>query len=92
MNSLLDYYRMKTDTDTDTIYFEKVKEEDIKICGKPLREVITILNGLEAERIAGIELCIENINKYMEIILKEQQESLIKAMDRRFGEVKNESN
>ena len=49
MNSLLDYYRMKKDTDTDTIYFQRVKEEDIKICGKSLNEVITILNGLELE-------------------------------------------
>ena len=86
MSSLLEYYRMKTDTDTDTIYFEKVKEEDIKICGKTLREVITILNGLEAEKITGMELCLENINKYMELILKEQQESLIKTLNERFGE------
>ena len=88
MNSLLDYYRKKTDTDTDTIYFERVKEEDITICGKPLREVIAILNGLEAEKITGIELCIENINKYIELILKEQQESLNKALESKFkGEV-----
>lgn len=85
MNSLLDYYRMKKDTDTNTIYFEKVKEEDIKICGKTLKEVITILNGLEAERIAGIELCIENINKYIELILEEQQKNLTKALNDRFG-------
>ena len=90
MNSLLDYYRMKRDYDTDTIYFEKVKEEDIKICGKTLREVITILNGLEAERITGMELCIENINKYMELILKEQQESLTKALNKSFGDVDDE--
>lgn len=87
MNSLLDYYRMKKDTDTDTIYFERVKEEDIKICGKSLTEVITILNGLEAERITGIELCMENINKYMELILKEQQEILVKSLNEKFGEV-----
>ncbi len=90
MNSLLDYYRMKRDYDTDTIYFEKVKEEDIKICGKTLREVITILNGLEAERVSGMELCMENINKYMELILKEQQESLTKALNKRFGDVDDE--
>lgn len=85
MDSLLDYYRMKTDTDTNTIYFEKVKEEDIKICGKTLKEVIIILNGLEAERIAGIELCVENINKYIELILEEQQKNLTKALNDRFG-------
>ena len=90
MNSLLDYYRMKRDYDTDTIYFEKVKEEDIKICGKTLREVISILNGLEAEKITGMELCMENINKYMELILKEQQESLTKALNKRFGDVDDE--
>ncbi len=80
MNTLLEYYRMKNDTDTDTIYFERVKEEDIRICGKTLKEVIMILNGLEAERITGIKLCMENINNYMDIILKEQQEQIKKAL------------
>lgn len=85
MNSLLNYYRMKTDTDTDTIYFERVKKEDIKICGKTLEEVIMILNGLEAERITDIKLCLENVNKYIDLILKEQQETLSKALNDRFG-------
>ena len=62
MNSLLDYYRMKKDTDTDTIYFQRVKEEDIKICGKSLNEVITILNGLELEKITNIEMTMENLS------------------------------
>ena len=80
MNTLLEYYRMKNDTDTNTIYFERVKEEDIRICGKTLKEIIMILNGLEAERITGIKLCMENINKYMDIILKEQQEQIKKSL------------
>lgn len=80
MNTLLEYYRMKNDTDTDTIYFERVKEEDIRICGKTLKEIIMILNGLEAERITGIKLCMENINNYMDIILKEQQEQIKKSL------------
>lgn len=80
MNTLLEYYRMKNDTDTNTIYFERVKEEDIRICGKTLKEIITILNGLEAERITGIKLCMENINNYMDIILKEQQEQIKKSL------------
>ena len=80
MNTLLEYYRMKNDTDTDTIYFERVKEEDIRICGKTLKEIIMILNGLEEERITGIKLCMENINNYMDIILKEQQEQIKKSL------------
>jgi len=32
----------------------------------------------------------ENINKYMELILKEQQESLTKALNKRFGDVDDE--
>lgn len=80
MNTLLEYYRMKNDTDTNTIYFERVKEEDIRICGKTLKEIIMILNGLEAERITGIKLCMENINNYMNIILKEQQEQIKKSL------------
>lgn len=80
MNTLLEFYRMKNDTDTNTIYFERVKEEDIRICGKTLKEIIMILNGLEAERITGIKLCMENINNYMDIILKEQQEQIKKSL------------
>lgn len=87
MNSLLEYYRLNTtDENGNSCYkFTRVKEEDIKICGKPLKEVITILNGLEAERITGIRLCIENINQYMDIILKEQQQQLIKVLNEKIG-------
>lgn len=85
MNSLLDYYRMKKDTDTDTIYFQRVKEEDIKICGKSLNEVITILNGLELEKITNIEMTMENLSYLYRELLKEQykvqQESIKRMFD-----------
>lgn len=85
MNSLLDYYRMKKDTDTDTIYFQRVKEEDIKICGKSLNEVITILNGLELEKITNIEMTMENLSYLYKELLKEQykvqQESIKRMFD-----------
>lgn len=92
MNSLLEYYRLNTtDENGNSCYkFTQVKEEDIKICGKSLKEVITILNGLEAERITGIKMCIETVNEYMDIILKEQQEQLMKSLREKFEKVSDE--
>lgn len=84
MNSLLDYYRMKTDTDTDTIYFQKVKEEDIKIYGKSLNEVITILNGLELEKITNIEMTMENLSYLYRELLKEQYKVQTESIKRMF--------
>ena len=85
MNSLLDYYRMTKDKDTDTIYFQRVKEEDIKICGKSLNEVITILNRLELEKITNIEMTMENLSYLYKELLKEQykvqQESIKRMFD-----------
>lgn len=85
MNNLLDYYRMKTDTDTDTIYFQKVKEEDIKICGKSIREIITILNGLEIEKMTNIEMTMENLSYLYKELLKEQYKCQQESIKRMFN-------
>lgn len=80
MISLIEYYRKKEDTDTNSIVFERVKEEDITICGKTLEEVIIILKALDIERETGIKMCMENLNKYVELYHKEQDEIQQKAI------------
>ena len=85
MDSFLDYYKMKIDSDTDTIYFEKVKVEDIRIYGKTIDEIITILNGLDVERITGIKMTMENLcYLYKELQKREyemQRENLKKMLN-----------
>lgn len=82
-SSLLDYYRKKIDDDTDTVYFQRVKEEDIKICGRPLRDAIQILNGLDLEKEKEMKLTMENLGKWCELISQEtrqQQEKALKVL------------
>lgn len=84
MSSLFNFYRMKTNED-DEIVFEKVKEEDITICGKTINEIVTILNGLDIERITGIKMAMENlgdlINKYMEAQMEAQEKIMRKTFE-----------
>ena len=70
-STLLNYYR-KHEDENNNITFEKVKEEDIKICGLKLTEVIDILNGLDFERKTEILLTMKNI----EIITRKIQDDL----------------
>jgi len=65
---------MKIDSDTDTIYFEKVKAEDIRIYGKTIDEIITILNGLDVERITGIKMTMENLSYLYKELQKREYE------------------
>lgn len=78
MSSLFNYYRMKTNED-DEIVFEKVKEEDITICGKTINEIVTILNGLDIERITGIKMTMENISDLFDKY-REEQEKITKKI------------
>lgn len=85
MNSLLEYYRLNTSDELDdSCYkFTRVKEEDIKICGYSINEIITILNGLEIERITGIKMTMENLSYLYKELLKEQyksQQEMLKGM------------
>lgn len=65
--SLLDYYRKKED-EYGNIKFERVKEEDIKIYGHTLEEVIKIMQGLDTERKFNILMTMDNIQKYIDLI------------------------
>lgn len=89
MTTLFDYYRKKIDEDGN-IVFEKVKEEDIKICGKRIEEVITILNGLDIEKRYQIEMTMENLIKYKEIIDAEINKQLEESLNRQWRNFKEE--
>lgn len=45
---------------------------NIKICGKSLDEVITILNGLNIERMLDIKMTMENLSYLFKKIIDEQ--------------------
>ena len=63
MIGLFNYYRMKTNED-DELVFQRVKEEDIKICGKTIEEVIRILQGLEFENNIIVFSDVIKVSKY----------------------------
>lgn len=85
MNSLLEYYRKKEDTDTNSIIFEQVKEEDIKICGKSLKEVITILQGLDLERTLDIQMTMKNLDMLFKELTKRDEEAYQKWLKNQFN-------
>lgn len=89
MTTLFNYYRQKVDEDGN-IVFEKVEEEDIKICGKRLEEVIRILNGLDIEKRYQIEMTMENLIKYKEIIDAEINKQLEESLNRQWRNFKEE--
>ncbi len=66
------------------IIFELVKEEDIKICGRTLKEVITILQALDIERETNIKMTFENIGKYIDLCSKEQYKRQQEVLKRYF--------
>lgn len=85
MSSLFEYYRLITnDEDGNVCYkFQLVKPEDITICNYPIERIIKILRGLDLERISNIEMTMDNLKLYYELINKEHtkyQEELIKHM------------
>ena len=68
---------------TDTVYFQRVKEEDIKICGRTLKDVIQILNGLDLEKEKEMKLTMENLGKWCELInqeISQHQEKVLKDL------------
>lgn len=87
MIGLFNYYRMKTNED-DELVFQRVKEEDIKICGKTIEEVIRILQGLEFERLTQIEMTMKNLERYYKFIREDHEkviEESFKRMRKQFN-------
>lgn len=73
------YERKETEEGYD--YYVPYDIEKTTICGKTYREIITILNALELERITEIKMCMENLSKYKELIDKEMDEMLRKCFE-----------
>lgn len=67
------------------ILCEEIDQEfsNITICGKNLDEIITILNGLDIERILDIKMTMENLSYLFKKVIDEQnkmQQMAIKEM------------
>lgn len=78
---MLEYYRKKDD-ENGNIIFELVKDEDITILGKSLKEVIDILNALDIEKITNIKMTMENLKAYQELLEKEYYNSIKNVMSK----------
>lgn len=67
----------------EIIQFEKVNPCDVRICGKTLSELETIINGLETERITEIKMTMENLsylyNKLISDTVQSQRELINKV-------------
>ena len=71
MIGLFNYYRMKTN-ENDEVTFQRVKEEDITICGRTIEEVITILSALDIERETEIKMTMKNLRILFEKAKEEE--------------------
>lgn len=90
MNSLLEYYRKKEDIETNNIIFEKVKEEDIKICGRTIKEIINILNGLTLERTLNIQMTMENLDILFKTLMEKDKHAFEEYIKCQLKEITNE--
>lgn len=89
---MLEYYRKKED-ENGNIIFELVKDRDITILGKPLIEVIEILNALDIEKITNIKMTMENLKSYQELLEKDYYDSIKNIMSKiKLEEDKNAQN
>ena len=77
MTNLFDYnlYERK-ETSDGYDYYVPYDIEKITICGKNIKEIISILNALELERIYEIKMCMENLSKYKKLIDKEMYKNI----------------
>lgn len=80
MNNTINYnlYERK-ETSDGYDYYVPYGIEKITICGKNIKEIMTILGALELERIYEIKMCMENLSKYKELIDKEMYKSITKS-------------
>ena len=75
----------ETKSRLNAILCNEIDEEfnSIKICGKSLDEVITILNGLNIERMLDIKMTMENLSYLSKKVIDKQnkmQQMAIKEM------------
>lgn len=58
------------------------------IMGRPIEEVITILNALELERIEDLKMTMSNLNEWMERVRDDHHRAMQKAIDNTFATLK----
>ncbi len=51
------------------------------LCGKPIKEVIQLLNGLELEHIYNLEMTMDNLSAWKDLYDKEQAKVILKAIN-----------
>lgn len=62
----------KIENEDGSITYKKYDISKITINGKTIEEIIKILNGLDIERITGIEMTLENLSYLFKKITEEQ--------------------
>ena len=74
------YERKKTEDGYD--YYVPYDIKKTTICGKNIEEIITILKGLEIERVTEIKMCMENLIEYRRLIDNEMNKVIINSFNR----------
>lgn len=81
------YERQETEDGYDYVPYDIYKTT---ICGESLEEIITILKGLDLERITEIKMCMENLIEYKKLLDKEMNDiirnSFLRAKENILGE------
>ena len=83
MKNIYDYnlYERK-ETSDGYDYYVPYDIEKTTICGKNIKEIMTILGALELERIYEIKMCMENLSKYKELIDKEMYKNIANSFNK----------
>ena len=83
MKNIYDYnlYERK-ETSDGYDYYVPYDIEKTTICGKNIKEIMTILGALELERIYEIKMCKENLSKYKELIDKEMYKNIANSFNK----------
>lgn len=58
------------------LFFEEWRKKILEYVGKTIDEIMTILNGLEIERITNIKMTMKNLSYLFEEVMKEQNKKL----------------
>lgn len=90
MNNYNLYERKETEDGYD--YYVPYDIYKTTINGKSLEEIITILKGLDIERITQIKMCMENLIEYRKLLDKEMENIIIKSFNRAKENILGENN
>lgn len=90
MNNYNLYERKETEDGYD--YYVPYDIYKTTINGKSLEEIITILKGLDIERITQIKMCMENLIEYRKLLDKEMENIIIHSFNRAKENILGENN